>query len=66
MNQITLTIDADKLREVMMALCERRHQLSAEMTATKSDEVWIIANRQWHRVTEAMQEVQQHLGEVWV
>lgn len=66
MNQITLTLDADTMREVMMALCERRHQLSAELASTKSDEVWVIANRQWHRVTQAMQELQQPLGETWV
>ena len=45
---------------------ERRHQLSAELASTKSDEVWVIANRQWHRVTQAMQELQQPLGETWV
>ena len=66
MNDITITLNIDLMREMMIALSERRHQLDAELRSTKSDEVWIIANRQWHRVTEAMQEVQQHLGEVWV
>lgn len=66
MNQITLTLDADTVREMMMALAERRIQLGAELLATKSDEVWAIANRQWHRVTHAMQELQGPLGETWV
>lgn len=66
MNQITLTLDADTVREMMMALAERRIQLGAELAATKSDEVRVIANRQWHRVTQAMQELQQPLGETWV
>lgn len=66
MNTITLNLDADTAREMMMALNERRFLLNAEMNATKNEEVYIIANRQHLRVTEAMQAIQSELGEVWV
>lgn len=65
MNQVTLTAEADTLREVLISLSERRHKLMQESAKAKSSIVLEIISRQLARVHEAMEVIQEPLGENW-